>query len=703
MKARMMALLGTAAISAVLSHGTAAAQTAPATASAPDETAAASGQLADIVVTARKTSENNQRAPASIVAVNGAELTTRGVTDVQSITKVLPSANLRTQGSIVQVFIRGIGTRTDLPNFAAASAFLFNGIIMPRSGTFGLIADLDRIESIAGPQGTLYGGSAAGGAVNTFSAQPKNDFSGAAQAEYGNYNTVRVSGFQNVALGESLSLRATVAYNRHDSYFGRDLDTGNTYSGRLSLLYKPSADLSMHLFYNHVLDNGNPNNSLIAIPFTNPADPYFIAATGSAGNPIVGSATHQRNRSDIIGANINFNIGENAFTYIPAYVDFKSDVVKFSGTSGRQLQVFDNERQHSQELRWNRTVGALKLSAGLFYLHDRIDFNDGQIVFSSPTVSARTQANLTAQTNESYAAYGQIVWTVLDGLRLTGGARLSHDRIDATGQGAAFVPIDFHYAHSHPDYKAGVDFDITPRVLGYANFQTGYIPFGYNPDVTPTPIVPESRLTAYSGGIKSRLFDNKLELNVEGFYYIYKNFQAIQFVNATSRSTVLNAPKASILGIDIGLRAQITPTTHLDGGVLVERARYDDFSDVGYNYTGNKLINAPAFKLQGGLEQILHIGAAGDLIGRADMIHVSSYYGNFNNFPNARQPTYTKVDLQLSYKPNSDRFRIDAFIRNVGNIATYTTLSPGATTATAGSSSLEAPRTYGVRLSVNWR
>ena len=101
------------------------------------------------------------------------------------------------------------------------------------------------------------------------------------------------------------------------------------------------------------------------------------------------------------------------------------------------------------------------------------------------------------------------------------------------------------------------------------NVQTGYIPFGYNPDVNPVEIIPESLLFAVSGGVKARFLDNRLEINVEGFHYGYKNFQAIQFITAVGRSTVLKAQKATIHGVDLSVRARVTPTTQINGSFVM--------------------------------------------------------------------------------------------------------------------------------------
>jgi len=656
--------------------------------------------VGDIIVTAQKVSESAQRAPAAIVAMTGAELEARGVTDLQDLQKVVPSANLLEQGNLIQVFVRGIGTRNDLPNFAASSAFLYNGITIPRYGNSGLIFDLGRIESIAGPQGTLYGGTAAGGAVNAYSALPKFDFSGSASAQFTNYDGVYLDAAQNLRLSDAVALRVAGTYGSHSSYYGRDLDEPQSWSGRATLLIEPSDNFSAQIFYTHVEDKGEPSNTLVANPLVDPSDPWYIRPVGTAGNAVSGAYTRQDSHSNIISAIFELNVGDNNFTYIPGYVDATTDFEKFLGTSGsRGLQVYNHERQMTHEFRWNRNFGAVDVIAGVFYLKNNIDYNHGTLAFSSlPTV--RTQVNLTDQTNESMSVFGQAVISATDQLRFTLGGRLSKDKVDAVGQGTNNVPFDFRRSESHADYRLGVAYDIGPSVMAYANLQTGYIPFGYDADSgTPASLVPTSDLTAYSGGVKSRFFNNKVELNTELFYYRYTDFQAIVFNNATATSTVLNAPLATLKGVDVNIRARPTPNFNFGGGVVYEKARYKDFKGVGatgpYNYDGNQMINAPDWNVLFGAEYIIGLGSFGELRARVDGHHSSSYYGNFTNVVNQRQGAYTTADASLTLVSSDERWSLRAFVKNIGNEPVFNTLS-------AGSGSLQAPRTYGVRLSTSW-
>ncbi len=659
-------------------------------------------ELETVTVTARKTSENLQKAPASIVEVSGAQLEAMGVDDPQSLENVLPSAELRLEGPVTQVYIRGIGTRVDQPNFAAASSFLFDGIVIQRYGTSGLVFDLDRVESIAGPQGTLYGGAASGGAINVYSAKPSGNYDGDALVEYGDFDSVHLSVAQNAPVTDDISVRGAINYDRRDAYYSAGINSQNNMQGRFSVLAQPSEDLTILAFYSGALDHGKPITTAASSPLKFPNNPWELPAIGPAGNPINASFTHQDNWSDIVGANIEWKYGDNRFTYIPGFVDFTANYIYFTGYGGNLLHVYDHEVQDSQELRWNRTVSSFDLSAGLYYSDNKINFNDALFRPNSATAFSEVALNTTTQTDTSYAIFSQAVYSFNESLRATLGARASDDGVSAAGLGASSIPFDFQRHQTTPDYKFGIDYDLFPAILLYANVQTGYIRFGYNPDVQPSALVPESRLLALSGGVKSRFLDNRLELNTEIFHYRYSDFQAITVVNATGLSTVLNAQQAIIYGADTSLEAILPFDTRLNAGLLLESAHYDQFSGVGYNYSGNQIQDAPGVNLLAGLRHTEHLASIGDLLGEVDTHYNGGYYGNFNNFISTRQDAFTRTNISLTYTPTGSKWSIAAYVNNVENSVVYNTLSPGATPTTPASGGLEAPRTFGLRLSATW-
>lgn len=189
---------------------------------------------------------------------------------------------------------------------------------------------------------------------------------------------------------------------------------------------------------------------------------------------------------------------------------------------------------------------------------------------------------------------------------------------------------------------------------------------------------------------------------MEGFRYLYRNFQAIAFINATGLSTVLNAARSTIYGADISLRAKIVSDLSGYVGILAEHGRYDNFVGTGYNYSGNQLINAPDFNLQGGLENRFRLANGSSITARLDEQATSSRFGGFENLPTQRQASFHRTDIALVYAPASESWSLEFFARNLENAIVYTNISGGSATAPA-TGGLEAPRTFGGRVSVKWR
>jgi iron complex outermembrane recepter protein len=659
------------------------------------------GGLDDIIVTARKREENLQKAPATILAVTGEALQTRGITGPLDLTKVLPNASLKEQGAVAQLFIRGVGSRVDFPSVSPASAFTYNGIIIPRYGTSGILFDLTSVQAIAGPQGTLYGGSAAGGAVNVLTAKPTDDNSGKLLVGYGNYSTIQVTGDQNLAASEKILLRLAGSYNGHSAYQQRGLDDLKRIQGRLSLLARPTDDLTALFFVSGSRTTGDPGSVATLNLRPLQSRPWDVPATGPSGNTITQNDTFQDYKTYVAGANIDLRVGDGTITYIPGYVRVNSEY-KFYIAGYNLLKVHDREKQISQELRYSQDIGALKFSGGLFWLRNKTFYT----VDISPFVAGNylnIPVNSTPQTNISYSAFAQGIYSLTDQLRLTAGGRISVDKISTDGTGRNRRAFSFHRKQTRPDWKVGLDYDLTSRILLYANVQTGYIPFGYDPDSgTPTNLIRESKLLAYSGGFKSRLFDNRLEINNEFFYYDYRRFQAFTFNSATGTSTVLNARKSRIYGTDLTVRLRLNEHTSFDAGIVAQSAIHKEFSGPGYNYSGNRMANAPKVVIQAGVQQGFDIGDSGVLVAQVATNYNTGYWGDFTNSFGTFQRSFMKTDLALTYTPASKGWSVQAYVNNVENRAVFGTLTPNPNPTLRGTGKPEAPRTYGLRLTASW-
>lgn len=666
---------------------------------------ASGGMLKEIVVTATKTAEDLQHAAASINVVSSSELTTEGITIPSQLSNALANANLTTEGAVAQVFIRGVGSRVDFPWTSPASAITYNGIVIPRYGTMGLMFDLSSVQEIAGPQGTLYGGSAAGGAINLITQRPGNNWSGEGLLGLGNYGAQQVAVDQNVPVSSLLSSRTSVDYSRHEGYETGNLDSSSMVQGRESLLFAPTDNLTALFFVSAYRENAPQGDQSVLNLKPMPSNPWNRPAIGLDGNPVYGLP--RDNRTYVAGGNIQWHVGPGTFTYIPGYVHIL-DAYDFwsthAGSDSSILSVYDGEVQNSQELRWNGRFGALKLIGGLFWLQDDIHFGDGISIAELPAsrgyyvhvpVIDRTQ-----QRNTSDSAYFSGTYSFSSKLRLTVGGRESQDKISAVGSGHLGA-FNFNHSQNTADWKLGVDYDVTRNILLYAAAQTSYVPFGYDPDVgNPAELLPEAHLRGYSTGVKSRLLNDSFEINDEFYYYDYTDYQAFAVDHATNLTQAASAKRSVIYGDQLDVRWALPLQMRFDGSIDTQSAHYTEFTGPSFNYSGYAMEDAPDLKVVLRLQHATDFGSHGDLLERVSTQYNSGFWGDFTH-TGTWLASYWRTDVSLTYLPAVGNWSLQAFVNNVGNVATLDGAGVNAPPL-PGSGALAPPRTYGLRVRTHW-
>ena len=245
--------------------GAGAASNGPESQPAPQENG-----LNDIVVTAQRRSENLQRAAIAVSAIGGDALRDANITKPTELTTVVPALQVATSAGPYSLFyLRGVGNFNGNALSDSAVAFNFDGVYVGRpSSTTGFFYDLDRVEVVKGPQGTLYGRNATGGAINVIARKPELDKIGAeATAEYGNYNALRLDGAINLPLGDIAAIRAAGIYVKHDGYMKDGTDRQDDLGGRLSLRVEPSTNLSINVVGDYFRQRGTgPGGDVVATP-----------------------------------------------------------------------------------------------------------------------------------------------------------------------------------------------------------------------------------------------------------------------------------------------------------------------------------------------------------------------------------------------------------------------------------------------------
>ncbi len=755
--------------------------------------------LEEIIVTAQRRSENLQRAAVAVSVVQGSDLVAAGITQPDRLGELAPALTIQPSSTGNLIFMRGVGNFTLTPNSDPAIAFNYDGVYLGRpTSTNGLFYDLDRIEVLKGPQGTLYGRNATGGAINVIPTQPKlGELSGYATASYGNYDAVVAEGAVNVPLGDNGALRASASTSRHDGYLSDGTSDDKTTSLRLQMKAALTPALTVRVAgdYSHVGGVG-AGVSYVSNYLFNPATGAYLTFKPTTGlDEGVYTPAAQAYRSNIFvpvagrrldaispypfqsnnfyGANaqIDYDTGAGTLTIIPAWrygsLNYLAEAASFPYRNREKDEQFSIEARFTGE-----RIGIFDYIVGGYFYDD--------------SINARVALNLSAAENflvqkydnRSFAPFGRLTAHVSDRLRLVGGLRYSKDIKSFVGTGIALnlvcmvrvagvptcptarlfttvdnisqvpfpvpagpVPIpqgasgaiivrsDSAYnnrlTNDRLTYHGGVEFDVADRSLLYATVESGYRSGGFSAALGFETYQPEL-ITAYTVGLKNRFLDNRVQLNVEGFLWDYKDQQVSHLgldLSGRTAQFIQNIGTSRIKGVEVEGRVLVTPTTLVSADVQYLDAKnrfftYQQGSATGapltgcayalsanpafynVNCAGTQAYNSPKWTVNLAAQQTFEVGDYKLVVG-GDTQYKSGRTVGFEFLPEQRVGSTWMTNAQLSFGPADDRWSIAGFVRNIENdrILNFAVTHPLANALVGGST---APRTYGVRASVKF-
>lgn len=503
--------------------------------------------LEEIIVTAERRSVDLQKTALSIVAIDGATLESRGDSNVAQVLRNVPGITIEAGSTAPgaagtpgppRVSIRGLGT--DGPNKSSATAFYEDGVFLTGGGAY--FHDIERVEVLRGPQGTLYGRAATAGAVNLITNKPSQKQEAAATLEFGSYNLQHISAMANQPLSDSLALRISFNSNKRDPIFNNGYQETDETNTRIKLLYKPNDDFSLLLSGVYYKSAGSGGAS-VSLP-TQASKPTDWITT---------SLPTPSNRTDYrrVSAELNWNVGIGTLTYIPSYTtDENHNVVYNPGMAvGQPVKVSSNlphDRTQSHELRLaSNSNAALSWIGGAYYYRNKYDqdmLNETPIGFlptgvvspSLPTgayvFSGATRKQFFVLTSK--AVFGEVTFAATDSLRFLGGVRQSYDDVDnidhtdnrvvlTAGVPGVLRELSVTKDYSRLDWRVRAEKDLSANNLLYASVSTGYRPGGAFNGTT----YEQETVTAFELGSKNRI-GNRVIANVSGFYYKYDGFQA---------------------------------------------------------------------------------------------------------------------------------------------------------------------------------
>ena len=717
--------------------------------------------LSDIVVTAQRREESLQRAAIPVSAVDGESLVNAGVTDVTNLSKLVPALVVQQSiGSSTNFYLRGVGTFAANAFGENSIAFNFNGVYVGRaSAPLGTFYDLQRVEVLKGPQGTLYGRNASGGAINVIPNRPLlGGIDGYVTAEYGNYDAKQVQGAISVPLGDTAALRVAGQVVDRDGYMSDGYDDERGIAGRASLLFQPRDDFSALLVADYAkLDARGTGGVLVpgALTPTAPpvenriggADPRSLAEL-NLRFPLVRAGLVQGPRNDGyvegefwgVSLTVDADLGFADLTVLPAYRRSKPDYLSYNNGYFAQNTEIDDQVSVEARLASKADV-PLRYVAGVFFFAEKQRvtnfFNQGPI--------SRTTFNANIN-NESIAAFGQATYAITERLRAVGGIRYTKENKTQNTQlrqqtpanpNAAFLPVRGELGFDSVTYRAGVEFDAAPRSLLYANVSTGFKSGGFFVGIGDNSFDPE-KLTAYTIGSKNRFLDNRLQLNVEAFYWKFAD-QQVFYIGPVQTSpgvfgaggTTANAGNSRIYGAEAELSFQLFRDGVASANVQYLDTKYTDFKYLAFSAagapprntcaiapdtslpviapqrlftvdcSGKTIVNAPKLSINLSYEQGFDLGGELRLVGLVRTRIESSRFLSLEYLPEQRQSPYTLTDAVLTLEGPDRRWTVAAFVNNIEDETLYagSALRPF---LNAVYNTLRPPRTYGVRLGFNF-
>jgi iron complex outermembrane receptor protein len=716
---------------------------APASYAQEADSAGGSQSLDEIVVTAERVVTNLQRTPLAITAVEGEALDRAGVSRVTDLVKLVPGLEIASAGTLTQIYIRGVGANAASSYTEGAVAVSLDQAYIARPTAIGgSFFDLERVEVVKGPQGTLYGRNATGGAMNIISKRPKlNELGADALVEIGNYDSLKANAAVNIPLGDTVAVRFAGQRVRHDGYLSDGYNDDDSWSGRAHILYEPSSDFSLLVSGDYYAQKGQGQSWTIssqADDWIGPSDPRAQAIFQNAAIARYGPALAARiplpqnngyvdNETYDIRANLTWNLGFADLTVIP---DFrKSTVDTLFYPNGVLGVIRDTAKQRSLETRLSNSSDALKWVLGAYY------YRETQDTFYSYTQGLFNQEVYGNLKGTNVALFGQATYSLTPEFRLTGGIRYTHEKKEQEGTvfcSSLFcplpgvrVPFDGDKTFENVSWRAGVEYDVAPRSMLYASVSTGFKAGGFSPIVAPNTYGPE-KLTAYAAGFKNRFFNNRLQINGEIFYWTYRGQQvgflsSGQIAPGVSGSVFVteNIGKSTIKGLDLDAAFLVTEATRISAQVSFLDTKANNFvytpasvpfsacaisgaaPRVNVDCSGRVLPRSPRWSGTVALDHTFDLGESGSIVANISTRFSSKYSGSIFYLPQHQQSGYTRSDASLTYSPEDKNWSISGFVNNIEDKAVLT-MAGTFSLMRVDYVNLQPPRTYGVRATFNF-
>lgn len=689
---------------------------------------------AEIIVTAQKRQQSVQDVAAAITAISADTIEQRGVTSASNLQFIVPSTQIGNLLGQTAVTIRGVGLNEGAPGVAIH----VDGVYQARPSMGDMLQiDIERVEVLRGPQGTLYGRNANGGVVNFITRAPTGQFEGYALASYGNYNEARLQGMINVPITDKVRARAVLDWNKRGDGFvknivpgGQDLDKAETISGRGRIDLMPTEDFKIEL-KGEFLNSDGPSQYFtlhnVPTPLALYLNPALASATysfapwrTSANDPV-----NTRRRYGALSAIATLDLGHVSLKSITGYSHLSDR--SLADDDGIDISMFPVRRDYisrsfSQEFNVSYSSQLVDAVTGAFYLNDKLDhtldhaLKEGFAVTLLPDNGLPPGSQLLFRVpsykTEVKAVFADVTLHPSERLSLIAGVRYSEETQHQTQQNnitfGPSAPIytcplrtnDAKFTSTTPRF--GARYEVTDDASIYATYSKGFKAGGFNLYACDNPFNPE-KLTSYEGGLKLRLLDRTLTLNISAFQYDYTDLQISQVIGLAR--FIKNAAAAKVKGVEV--ETAWRPDNHwtLDANLSALDAKYTHFSNIDglapdkgtQVLDGKRLNQSPQFSSNFGVSYRTTPGDLGAFTFRVDVSQRSRlYFREFNGPLDVQQP-YGLLNAAVIWDSPGQRLRVRAYGNNLTNKA-YIAKMSSSDSFGARFVSWGAPRQYGVEV-----
>ncbi|MDZ7899208.1 MAG: TonB-dependent receptor [Arcicella sp.] len=722
----------------------------------------AAGSLEEVVVTAENRAVSAQRVPISMDLVSGKTLVRQGVTDLASLQNLAPSLSIVTNTVFNQIVVRGVGSHDGAAELSdqAVTVGIDGEYINRPVALNAAMFDLERVEVLKGPQGTLYGRNATAGAINLIARKP---VIGRTEAEatmsYGNYNSIKANAAVNIPLGKIAAFRVAGMLSKHDGYrqssgtgaYVGGLDNGNVWAARAGLAVNPTNKLSIYVAgeYNKT-DQLGPAAYGVSMTAEAVKDPSLTGkAPVSWTTPLpndwpVAVAGFMKADQGAIRSRIAYDLGKAIITYSGGYRDVK--LLSYQPLNGFIPETFSfhNDLKYqtqSHELRINGESKKLIWQAGGFYGSEQQNVARGLILAAvKGAFGGKSPFNnffIREIDSKTTGLFGQATYNATEKLGITVGLRNSWDDKNRTASDLAAGPMPPNAVRTrffYPDvptsmtqegmrpslatlpnsgswsqltYLLNFDYKIDATKMVFAKLSTGYKAGGFD----NIGNYDAENLRAIEIGTKNTFFENKLRLNASIFNYAYQGQQVSVFISSEVGSAIKNAGNSNYTGIEFDGELALTKRDHVKFTVNYLDAKFGDFTldrqRIGtttekVNVKGNSPIQAPKWTLIAGYDHDFAIGG-GNLNVGVQTMYKSDYFMSPFNMAMERQPAFTKTDVFITYTAKKSNWDIGLFAQNLEDNRIITNTSFNGANINGFSWIFGSPRLVGMQLGYRFK